>query len=134
MQSTFLAIRNVNDGYGVNQILDDEKIFRAIGFHMGSELLADAEFTVFDAALRKKYPSLVTHLETNGTYRWVTIHTMVEMDHFDAAVKAANRGLHYYNGLSPKNEIKKLIVDGFRHFAETQEQFMAGLKHGGEHV
>src|SRR6266446_3200544 len=104
---TLAAMTEVRDGYRVNQVIDELKIFRAIGFHIGSEVLADEEFNVLDAFLRANYPELVNYLmktkvtingSENVAYRWIEIHTTLEADHFSAAVKSANLALRYYAG------------------------------------
>jgi len=92
---TLAAISKVRNGYRINQTIDEPKIFRAIGFHIASEVLADEEFNVLDAYLRANQPELVEYLKKtkvpigdseNAAYRWVQIHTSVEADHFAAAV------------------------------------------------
>jgi hypothetical protein len=130
------AIRQVQEGYGVNEQVSEQKLFSAMGFHMGSEVMADDEFNTLDRFLRARYPALVENLQTstveiNGVkhapYYWVHIHTSVEADHFGAAVAAANRALHYYAGSASKADVKKWIIGGFASFAEVQERFIKGL-------
>ena len=48
--ATESAMKQVWDGYGVGAALGEDRLFRAMGFHAGSEVLADAEFNVLDAA------------------------------------------------------------------------------------
>jgi hypothetical protein len=135
-EATLAAIRNVRDGYGVNQVMDAPKIFRAIGFHVSSEILADEEFRVLDGFLRAQHPELVTHLEQtvvaiggveHAAYFWIQIHTSVEADHFQSAVQGANRALRYYRGPESQAEVKGWILQGFQEFATVQAECMDRL-------
>jgi hypothetical protein len=132
---TWMAIDQVRDGYAINQAVDEHKIFRSIGFHMGSEVLADEEFNILDSFLRAEHPDLVDHLKRKkvtindvevSAYHWIQIHTTVEADHFDAAMLGANLALRYcppQDGLA----FKESILSGFSEFARTQADFMNGL-------
>jgi hypothetical protein len=135
-ESTCAAIHRVREGYGVNQVMDHHKLFSAIGFHLGSEALADQEFRILDNFLRAEQPDLVEHLESTdvniggarySAYYWVRIHTSVEARHFAVAAKGANRALRYYVGLERKSRIKDCIIQGARDFTVVQTDFMAGL-------
>lgn len=134
--STKLAIREVCDGYCINQTVDDPKLFRGIGFHIGSEVLADQEFNILDRFLRANYPALVEYLRKtkvrmngteNGAYAWIQIHTTVEADHFNAAVAGANLALHYYAGTESQACVKSWILEGIKEFGKTQTEFMKSL-------
>lgn len=133
---TAAAIGKVRKGYAVSQSVDEQDLFRALGFHMGSEILADEEFRLLDGFLRKKYPALVdclekTKVEINGVqhaaYYWVRIHTTVEADHFTAAAAGANQALQYYAGQESQYQVKEWILAGFAEFASVQTEFMRGL-------
>jgi hypothetical protein len=133
---TLWAVRKVSDGYGLNQKLDVQKIFRAIGFHMGSEVLADEEFNILDRYLREQQPDLVAHLKSTkvqigGTdqpaYHWIQIHTSVEADHFDAALIGAQRALEFYAGTETRAHVKSWIIEGFKEFTAMQEEFIGSL-------
>lgn len=133
---TLTAIAKVQDGYAINQKVNERKLFRAIGFHMGSEVLADEEFNILDGFLRAEYADLVKHLKRSrvaiddvkvSAYHWIQIHTTVEADHFQSAMVGANLALRYYAGAENPARIKQWIVDGFRAFAATQTDFMIGL-------
>jgi hypothetical protein len=135
-EATLAAIGKIREGYGISQKMDETKIFRSIGFHIGSEVLADEEFNILDQFLRDKRPELVRFLEQtkvkineieSGAYRWIQIHTTVEAEHFGAAVRAANLALRYYAGPESRVSVKKWIVDGIKEFAATQSQFMNNL-------
>ena len=135
-ESTLLALGKVSDNYGINQSMDEQKIFRAIGFHMGSEILADEEFSILHRYLRANHPGLVAYLETtkikinnleHPCYLWIHTHTTVEADHFSAAQAGANLALQYYAGQQDPRCIKHWIIEGFKEFATVQAQFMNGL-------
>jgi hypothetical protein len=133
---THQAMNKVWDGYGVGASLGEDRLFRAMGFHAGSEVLADAEFNVLDAALRKRAPEMVEAIQkakvsvggqAHDAWYWVRIHTSVEADHFDAALKGVNGALRYYAGAEPADRVAGWIVEGFRDFGEVQKGFMASL-------
>jgi hypothetical protein len=133
---TLTAIDQVRDGYAISQAVDEQKIFRAIGFHMGSEVLADEEFNLLDSFLRTQHPDLVNHLKKTkvtinevqvSAYHWIQIHTTVEADHFDAAMLGANLALRYYHRPQAQLDAKAWILNGFKEFAVTQADFMNGL-------
>ncbi|HEX3559887.1 MAG TPA: hypothetical protein VHU19_11835 [Pyrinomonadaceae bacterium] len=134
--ATLDAERRVRDGYCLNQAVDERELFHAVGFHMGSEVLADEEFNILDKFLRAERAEFVEHLkgarvEINGgwnvAYRWIQVHTSVEADHFSAAVVGANLALRYYAGAHGVGRAKEWLVEGFREFASVQTDFMSGL-------
>jgi hypothetical protein len=127
------AIERTRDGYKLNRIVAEQDLFNAIGFHMGSEVLADREFNYLDKFFQNNYPDLVEYLRSRkvmignveqDAYHWIFIHTSAEADHFDFAVKAANSALYFYVGENPIALVKAWIIDGFRQFADLQEDFM----------
>src|SRR6185295_9644592 len=90
------AMARVFDGYGVGARLEERALFEGMGFHVGSEILADREFVIIDEVLRRDRPELVRALESmqveilgakHNAYYWIRIHTGVEAEHFDAALK-----------------------------------------------
>jgi hypothetical protein len=134
--ATDAAMARVWEGYGVGARLEEARLFRGMGFHTGSEILADQEFVVLDATLRARRPDLVSALEgmkveilgqRHNAYYWVRIHTGVEAEHFDAALKGVNNALGFYVGEEPPAAVKGWILEGFRGFAEVQGEFMARL-------
>jgi len=135
-EQVLTAVDHVRDGYALNQMIDEEKIFRALGFHMSSEMLADHEFNILNDYLHNQHADLVEYLRTARVeiggievppYRWIEIHTVVEADHFNAALNGANLALRYYAGLESPAQIKGWIITGFKEFMEVQLQFMNGL-------
>src|SRR5437667_3662245 len=130
------AMDLVWEGYGVGASLEEARLFRAMGFHTGSEILADQEFVVLDQTLRARRPDMVAALEKmkipilgerHNAYYWVRIHTGVEAEHFDAALKGVNNALRFYAGEADPAAVKAWILDGFTRFADVQSEFMAGL-------
>ena len=124
------------EGYGIGAHLEEPRLFSAMGFHAGSEVLADHEFTVIDRCLREKRAELVAALEAkavevlgqkHNAYYWIRIHTSVEAEHFDAALKGVNNALRFYAGAEPKAAVKGWILEGFARFAVVQAAFMERL-------
>jgi hypothetical protein len=135
--TTIAAVQKVGYEYGLNQVLNDRKLFRALGFHMGSEMLADEEFITLDRFLRAEYADLVAYLRKTrvesggikaGAYHWVNIHTTVEADHYDAATVGVKQALGYYSGPESKEVVRGWVLEGFTRFVQVQAEFMEGLK------
>jgi hypothetical protein len=130
------AMRRVWEGYGVGRRLPDPELFGAMGFHVGSEILADREFVIIDRVLRAGRPDLVAALEAmkveilggqHNAYYWIRIHTGVEAEHFDAALQGVNKALAFYAGPDEPAAVKDWILAGFGRFADVQSGFMAAL-------
>jgi hypothetical protein len=130
------AMRRVWHGYGVGERLPEPRLFSAMGFHVGSEILADREFVIIDNTLKEKRGALVAHLSStrveilgqkHDAYYWVNIHTGVEAEHFDAALRGVNSALRYYAGDHDLAEVKGWILGGFAAFAKVQGEFMDAL-------
>lgn len=135
-QGTEDAIERVFFGYGIGAKLDDRRLFEGMGFHAGSEVLADQEFTIIDTLLKEQLPEMVqalknmrVHLgpEKHNAYYWISIHTSVEADHFDAALHGVNNALRFYVGPDDPLTVKGWILEGFRSFARVQADFMNAL-------
>lgn len=130
------AMARVFDGYGVGARLEERALFEGMGFHVGSEILADREFVIIDEVLRRSRPDVVRALEDtqveilgsrHNAYYWIRIHTGVEAEHFDAALKGVNRALGFYAGKHDKALVKSWMLAGFGRFARVQSGFMAAL-------
>ena len=125
------------EGYGVGARLEEPRLFRAMGFHTGSEVLADQEFSFIDRVLHARRPDLVAALEAHEGPALRASSTTpttgsastpsVEAEHFDAALKGVNNALRFYVGKEPVATVKGCILDGFRGFADVQSDFMARL-------
>ena len=60
-------VDQAENGYGLGKHLDDRGMFFSLGFHIGSERLADVEFKNIDAFLKNKFPELVSDLVSTQT-------------------------------------------------------------------
>lgn len=109
--------------------------FWAIGYHLGSELLADQEFSLIDEHLRQHQSTLVHHLMrstvtlaggTHRCYAWVGVHSGhgggVEADHFDYALEGAHSALRFLVGTEPAVAAQALN-NGFRAFERDHASF-----------
>lgn len=134
--ATLLAVSEVKSAYGVNRVMDEQDLFYGIGFHQGSETLADEEFRILKGSLETRWAELVDHLGSTNiiisenpvqAYQWIPLHAVVEADHARAALEAENLALTYYAGIEHKERVKKWILDGVRGFAKVQAKFMRDL-------
>jgi hypothetical protein len=135
-RTTEEALPRVYEGYGVGAHLEEDRLFRGMGFHVGSEILADQEFTIIDRVLRETRPEMVKALQAtkveilgrkHDAYYWIHIHTGVEAEHFDAALQGVNNALRFYAGERPPDEVKAFMLEGFGAFATLQGDFMKAL-------
>lgn len=130
-------------GYGRGTAEDLPSVFRSMGYHLGSEVLADQEFSMLDRILRKNYPELVDSLqsasirladEVHSAYTWISIHSgqgkAVEMDHFDWAVQGVDQAFRYTD---PKlvPDAKYQLLRGFDSFVHDHEEFFALVNSAG---
>jgi hypothetical protein len=138
-------LRALNDriaiGYG-NGAPDDVSVFRAIGYHLGSELLADQEFTIIEEVLTKTQPDLVEFLKghhylieglPHNCFSWISIHSSygadsggVEAEHFEAAMAGVNKALKY----SPPNArrgLREQILLGVGDFSRDHYEFFRNV-------
>jgi len=134
--ATRTAMDEVWEGYGIGARIEEPRLLSGMGFHTGSEILADEEFVLIDRHLRQRRPELVRSLESlrvpilgqeHNAYYWIRIHTGVEAEHFDAALKGVNNALRFYAGPRAPEAVKADILAGFSRFAAVQSAFMSGL-------
>lgn len=127
----------VYSGYGLGLPEERLPLFGAMGFHLGSEILADGEFSVLDRALRRGSPALVDYLlnhrvEVAGAvhpaYYWIGIHSGhgggVEAEHFDWAVAGVRAALE----ATPEKDRAACIeaaLAGFDSFAALHGRFFS---------
>ncbi len=122
-------------GYGQGSPDDLSSIFRAMGYHLGSEVLADQEFTHIDRSFRELQPELVTALEaaqieiagqSHEAYFWLRAHSGLgdgaEADHFKWAVRGVHRAFDYVPE-SLHEELRAQIDHGYLEFAADHEVF-----------
>jgi len=131
-------------GYGAGSPDTRGSVFRAIGYHLGSEILADQEFSIIDRVLRENALELVTFLESHefeieglrhNSYAWIRIHSgdggAVEAEHFEAAMQGARLALKY----SPehlRDELRHQILLGVVDFADDQQEFFNNVNEAPE--
>jgi hypothetical protein len=65
--------------------------------------------------------------EKHNAYYWIRIHTGVEAEHFDAALKGVNGALRFYSGTEDPATVKGWILEGFARFSDVQQEFMESL-------
>jgi hypothetical protein len=122
-------------GYGHGRPDDRPTIFGSIGFHLGSEMLADREFSMIDAQLREHHPALVESLlartvtlagQAHPAYQWIRIHSAhgggAEADHFAWALRGVDTAFRY----SPESEHDRLELEirgGYLAFAKDHDEF-----------
>jgi hypothetical protein len=136
-----LLNRNVLEGYGDRDHygLAEYDLFHAMGYHAGSEVLADAEFSIIHQFFTERYPDLVkalkkVHVEIHGNsqpaFAWVVVHSghadAVEQDHFAAAVIGIEKALENLNTvLIGTDTALEAVKAGFKQFAAEHEMFFA---------
>lgn len=130
----------VRDGYGAKAALKPGPLFHAMGYHLGSEVLADQEFSLIDAHLRKEYPKLVAKLAAtkikigvaeHDAYHWLKSHSghgdAVEFDHFQWAVEGVDRAF-LYTPSHLHEKMKAAVLEGFSQFAADHQTFFERVK------
>lgn len=130
------AIYKVHRSGGINIFVDEAHLFRAIGFHLGTEVLGEDENRVLEEFFRTKRPEVTKYLqetkvEIDGTvipaYYWFSRHIIAEAEHFDAGIQSANQALHYYTGLEDKQQVKRWMLEGVQEIAVQMSEFMARI-------
>ena len=130
---------SVGVGYGSQSGDRPAAVFQAMGYHVGSELLADQEFSTIDQALRTTCPDLVSAMETlevaigpqkHKAYSWLSIHSGygggVEADHFEWAT----RGVRLALDLTAPSERAERMNDlrrGFALFVDQHNTFFTQM-------
>jgi len=133
-----LSVR-VAQSYGAGSLDDATLVFRAMGYHLGSEVLADREFSLIDEALRTHHAELSEYLRSakvdiagqeHVAYQWVAIHSghgaAVEADHFEWATRGARLALSYL----PTHDVAGLSHQlhlGFLDFARDHQEFFENV-------
>lgn len=122
-------------GYGSRTSDDLPSIFHAIGYHLGSELLADREFSLIDETLRSSSPELTAYLQSTQVdvagqshlaYQWIGIHSGhgggAEADHFDWATQGVKLAFRFVPA-AQHIALKTQLHAGFRAFAQDHREF-----------
>lgn len=129
----------VAQGYGNGSEDSRDAIMAAIGYHLGSEILADREFSMIDEYLRKEQKEVTRFLkkarqdiagQSHSCYQWLQIHSghggAAEADHFEWATKGAELAFAY----SPKKEhaaMRASLDLGFQTFAKHHKTFFEAI-------
>lgn len=127
-------IRRVADGYGAHGEETPEVLFSAVGYHLGSEVLADQEFSLIDAELQASDPGLIRWLsghqvqiagQAHSAWTWIRIHSGhgggAEADHFDWALQGVERALRY--ATTDRQRARQHVLAGFDAFAADHDTF-----------
>ena len=122
-------------GYGLASGDLASTLFRSMGYHLGSELLADQEFSVIDEYFNARQPELRRFLQTHTVeiagaehlaYQWINIHSghggSVEADHFNWAVKGVNKGFQF-TPLDLHTMLRHQLHLGFLDFVADHTEF-----------
>ena len=125
----------VATGYGAYRADDLPTLFSAMGYHLGSEVLADQEFSIIDDILSTQSSELVRKLQatkvqigpgTHNAYIWIKIHSgtggAAEADHFAWATQGVNLALQYVDE-SLREDLRRQTERGFLAFANDQREF-----------
>jgi hypothetical protein len=134
-------ITDLIDGYQ-GKIDDLEAIVTALGFHIGSELLADREYSLIDKVVRytnrgSGFDAWLQgkQVEVGGKrlspWYWIVVHgkhnaSGVEADHFELALDALNLLAEYRP--ESNEQIWQWASKGFLDFAELQQRLFACTK------
>jgi len=125
----------VAQGYGNGSEDDRDAIMRGIGYHLGSEILADREFSITDEYMRTEQKEITRFLkkakyeiagQKHACYQWLQIHSGhgggAEADHFAWATKGAELAFQY----SPRKHhaaMRASLDLGFKEFALHHKTF-----------
>jgi hypothetical protein len=131
----------VATGYGVGSVDDGPAVFRALGYHLGSELLADREFSVIHETLGERQPALAGDLaarqvviagQPHRCFQWIEIHSGhgggAEEDHFQWALQGVALAFRYCS--DPPATLLDALHDGYLSFARDHEEFFARVDDG----
>ncbi len=132
----------VASGYGSGSADEYAPIFSAIGYHLASELLADAEFSIIDTTLRAEASALVEHLLTTRidiagqehvAYHWIAIHSGhgggAEADHFEWATQGARLAFRFV-APTQHTALRRQLHQGFEAFARDHRKFFTQVNAG----
>jgi hypothetical protein len=132
----------VAHGYGNGSVDDLAGNLRAMGYHLGSEILADREFSLIDKLLTERQPALVEYLRKTSVriadqehvaYSWLRIHSgaggAVEADHFAWATRGVRLCLSL---LSPEQRAfaRRQLHLGFVDFSRDHREFFGNVNKG----
>jgi len=129
--------RNVVDGYvgGMSTPNDIYAAFRGLGYHLGSEMLADREFSLIDTHYRSVHPELFEFLKrktiivagvSHRAYSWIGIHSGqgggAEADHFDFGLQGTAKALKFLVD-ADREACLRAVAEGFKRFDDDHAYF-----------
>jgi hypothetical protein len=131
----------VSTGYGSGTQDTNYNVFRAMGYHVGSEAIADREFSVIDELLESSNPWLRKYLietdvsiagEYHNAYHWLRIHSghldggAVEMEHFEYAMEGVRLALTY-TPEDIRDDLRHQVMLGYLDFAQDHNEFFVNI-------
>ena len=135
-KATNTAINDVKLNYFLNYNTSknkEETLFNSIGFHLGSELLADIEFNCINDYITKKHKGMHKFLLDKNfppginSYAWIKIHTFVEKEHSENCFRAINMAVRHYNGKEDIDTVCEWVLFGFMNFVKSQNDFFSKI-------
>jgi len=102
-------------------------VLRALGFHVALEYGAGEEFRAVDSFLTRVHPDLVRHVQRNHNYDWISLHTIVEDQHFAAGLHAVADAVSFYAHHQSGESAVTLIAEGANAFASLQKRYYSEL-------
>lgn len=122
-------------GYGKTDT--DRHIFAGLGAHLGSKLLVDLEFKIFDDFFNQYHQDILTYLKNfqfkgGGfgqfpAYAWIEAHAIKSSPEDDPHLKIALDGTNYALSLIKKEDQEKAhdaIIAGFKAFVVNKRLFL----------
>jgi hypothetical protein len=129
----------VASGYGVTTSELGVDLFRSMGYHIGSEILADQEFSEIDRAFKNRWPELVQFLRGNTFevyrqkhpgYAWIGLHSgdgsAKEVEHFEAATAGVRTALSLVPEAS-RDAYRHQVHLGIGSFVRDHQEFFGAV-------
>lgn len=122
---------------------DPAALIRAMGFHAGSEILADGEYAAIDKVVRYNYRGrgFDAYLQSGngklrvnerqfGAWYWIVVHGKhgsvgVEVEHFNMALEAIDLAAKYRPESAQK--VREYALEGFNEFAAIQKKLFTEI-------
>lgn len=123
----------VYTGYGFNETPEFGIIAENLGFHIGSEKLASFEFDFLYKKIKEDLPELYQHLKSAKSedgydgMLWIKIHGIVEEDHCQEAIKAAEAIYDALDTGEKRQDFLDGIERGLINFHVVQNMFFEML-------
>ncbi len=117
-------------GYGGSKYSFELKkdALSALAFHAMSETLAGQEFLALRESIEKR-PKLLSHLQKQKIWHFVTMHCSVEEDHAANAYKALERTVELFHlKKDSEHQVTDAVKKGFSHCLNSHKEFMGHLR------